>query len=119
MLPRTRFEVRAIQVDGGSEFKAACQEKCLLLFVLRPRSPKLNGRVERAQRTHKQEFYELLDPPDSLDQLRAQLKQEQRYTTYRPHHAAGLQDASGMAASIQRKEVSVRHGPGEWVSCRG
>ena len=95
VLERTPFTVRAIQVDGGSEFKAefeaACQEKGLLLFVLPPRSPKLNGRVERAQRTHKEEFYELLDPPDSLAELRCQLlKQEQRYNTYRPHHALGF-----------------------------
>jgi len=95
VLARTPFEVRAIQVDGGSEFKAefeaACQAKGLLLFVLPPRSPKLNGRVERAQRTHKEEFYELLDPPDSLADLRARLlEQEQRYNTYRPHHALGF-----------------------------
>lgn len=94
LLARAPFEVRAIQVDGGSEFKAefeaACQEKGLLLFVLPPRSPKLNGRVERAQRTHKEEFYQLLDPPDGLPGLRLQLlKQEQRYNTYRPHQALG------------------------------
>lgn len=91
---RMPFEVRAIQVDGGSEFKAefeaACQAQGLRLFVLPPRSPKLNGRVERAQRTHKEEFYQLVDPPDSLAQLRAQLlEQEQRYNTYRPHQALG------------------------------
>ena len=94
LLTRAPFEVRAIQVDGGSEFKAefeaACQEKGLLLFVLPPRSPKLNGRVERAQRTHKEEFYQLLDPPDSLAELRSQLlEQEQRYNTYRPHQSLG------------------------------
>ena len=91
---RMPFAVKAIQVDGGSEFKAefeaACQAKDLLLFVLPPRSPKLNGRVERAQRTHKEEFYQVLDPPDTLAGLRAQLlKQEQRYNTYRPHQALG------------------------------
>jgi putative transposase len=94
LLARAPFPVRAIQVDGGSEFKAefeaACQAKGLHLFVLPPRSPKLNGRVERAQRTHKEEFYQLLDPPDSLAEMRAQLlKQEQRYNTYRPHQALG------------------------------
>lgn len=94
LLARAPFPVRAIQVDGGSEFKAefeaACQAKGLRLFVLPPRSPKLNGRVERAQRTHKEEFYQLLDPPDTLAQMRAQLLlQEQRYNTYRPHHALG------------------------------
>jgi len=93
---RMPFEVRAIQVDGGSEFRAefeaACEEKGLRLFVLPPRSPKLNGRVERAQRTHKEEFYQVVDPPDSLVELRAQLlEQEQRYNTYRPHQALGNQ----------------------------
>ena len=39
------------------------------LFVLPPRSPKLNGHVERAQRTHKEEFYEVRDLPDSLQSL--------------------------------------------------
>jgi putative transposase len=94
VLERMPGPVKAIQVDGGSEFKAefeeACREKGVRLFVLPPRSPKLNGHVERAQRTHKEEFYQLLDPPDSLVELRAQLlKQEQRYNTYRPHQALG------------------------------
>jgi transposase InsO family protein len=92
---RMPFPVRAIQVDGGSEFKAefeaACAAKGLLLFVLPPRSPKLNGRVERAQRTHKEEFYQVIEPPDGLADLRPQLLlQEQRYNTYRPHHALGF-----------------------------
>jgi transposase InsO family protein len=91
---RMPFPVRGIQVDGGSEFKAefeaACQAKGLLLFVLPPRSPKLNGRVERAQRTHKEEFYQVIEPPDGLAELRPQLLlQEQRYNTYRPHQALG------------------------------
>ena len=62
---RMPFPVRAIQVDGGSEFQAgfeqAYQERGLRLFVLPPRSPKLNGAVERAQRTHTEEFYEVND----------------------------------------------------------
>lgn len=91
---RMPFEVRAIQVDGGSEFKAefeaACQAAGLHLFVLPPRSPKLNGRIERAQRTHKEEFYQMLDPPETIAELRAELlKHEQRYNTYRPHQALG------------------------------
>ena len=94
MEERMPFKVRGIQIDGGSEFRgefeAACQARGIRLFLLPPRSPKLNGRVERANRTHKEEFYELVDPPDSLLDFRAQLlKQEQRYNTYRPHQALG------------------------------
>jgi hypothetical protein len=48
---RLPFPLRALQVDGGSEFAAlfeeACQQRGLRLFVLPPRSPKLNGQVER------------------------------------------------------------------------
>jgi putative transposase len=100
--------VRAVQVDGGSEFKAefeeACREKGLRLFVLPPRSPKLNGCVERAQRTHKEEFYQMLDPPDSLDELRRLLfAQELCYNTVRPHQALGqLTPQQWLLASRER-----------------
>jgi len=64
LIERTPFPVRAIQVDGGSEFQAsfeeACREKGIKLFVLPPHSPKLNGYVERAHRTHLEEFCEAM-----------------------------------------------------------
>jgi hypothetical protein len=47
---RMPFPVKAIQVDGGSEFEAIFEEECqkrgINLFVLPSRSPKLNGAVE-------------------------------------------------------------------------
>ena len=93
---RMPFPVRAIQVDGGSEFKAeferACQERGIRLFVLPPRSPKLNGCVERAQRTHREEFYQTLDPPASIEELRQKLRAwETVYNMQRPHQALGYQ----------------------------
>ena len=42
--------------------------------MLPPRSPKLNGCVERAQRTHREEFYQTLDPPASIEELRQKLR---------------------------------------------
>jgi transposase InsO family protein len=94
IVSRMPFPVKAIQVDGGSEFKAdfeeACRNKGLRLFVLPPRSPELNGHVERAQRTHKEEFYQMLDPPDSIEELRKRLRtQEVTYNSIRPHQALG------------------------------
>ena len=45
------WPIKAIQIDGRSEFMAdfenACQERNIPLYVLPPRSPKLNGAVER------------------------------------------------------------------------
>jgi len=89
---RLPFPIKAIQVDGGSEFQAdferACQELGLKLFVLPPRSPKLNGHVERAQRTHTEEFYELYDGDLEIAPLnQALLSWEQIYNTVRPHHS--------------------------------
>ena len=94
ILARMPFSVKAIQVDGGSEFMAefetACQERAIRLFVLPPRSPKLNGHVERAQRTHREEFYQVVDLPGSLKEVNQMLKAwEDVYNGYRPHQALG------------------------------
>ena len=92
MQRRFPFSIRAIQVDGGSEFRAAfesaCKESGIKLFVLPPRSPKLNGHVERAQRTHTEEFYDLYEGELEIVQLnRALLEWERVYDHLRPHHS--------------------------------
>jgi transposase InsO family protein len=113
LLARMPFRVQAIQVDGGSEFQAAfetaCQQRGLQLFVLPPRSPKLNGHVERAQRTHTEEFYECYDGPLDLATLRPALQQwEQVYNTVRPHQALGaLTPHQFLLHSHHRKEDQV------------
>jgi len=94
LIERMPFPVRAIQVDGGSEFQAeferACAERGVRLFVLPPHSPKLNGHVERAQRTHKEEFYAYYDGALDLANLNKALRRWQRvYNTIRPHHSLG------------------------------
>jgi len=92
---RMPFPVRANQVDGGSEFKpqfeVACQQRGLQLFVLPPRSPKLNGHVERAQRTHREEFYEVADLSWTVSVSRPQLLAwEKVYNTVRPLRVWGI-----------------------------
>jgi putative transposase len=94
LVARTPFPIRAIQVDGGSEFMAefetACQERGLALFVLPPRSPKLNGHVERLNRTHRQQFWELYDGDLALPPLQAALRVwEETYDHARPHQTLG------------------------------
>jgi putative transposase len=89
---RMPFPVKALQVDGGSEFEAVfedeCQQRGIRLFVLPPRSPKLNGGVERAHRTHTEEFYEVTDSSFELAELRQELLEwETTYNTIRPHQA--------------------------------
>jgi putative transposase len=89
---RMPFKVKAIQVDGGSEFQSIFEETCdklgIRLFVLPPRSPKLNGHVERAHRTHTEEFYEVTDSEFDIQSLNAALQHwEMIYNTIRPHQA--------------------------------
>jgi len=91
---RMPFPIRAIQVDGGSEFtgqlEAACQSREILLFVLPPHSPQLNGHVERANRTHSEELYEVVDSNFTVTDLTPKvLEWEQVYSTVRPHQALG------------------------------
>lgn len=82
--------VPGIQVDGGGEFKGAFEEACrsekIPLYVLPPRSPKLNGYVERFNGTCR---YELYNRQESLEDLAALEKRvsdyEHFYNTYRPH----------------------------------
>jgi transposase InsO family protein len=102
---RMPFPVRAISVDGGSEFmaefEAACQARDIALFVLPPRSPKLHGSVERANRTHTEEFYEVTDEILEPDAIReALLDWEWTYNTIRPHQALGYLTPAEYLASI-------------------
>ena len=54
---------------------------------IKPRTPRLNGKVERSHRTDKQEFYQLLTYTGDVD-LNAKLNEwENFYNYHRPHGA--------------------------------
>jgi putative transposase len=58
--------------------------------VLPPRSPKLNGAVERANRTHTEEFYQVTVCSLEMKKLNYELRQWERiYNTLRPHPSLG------------------------------
>ena len=94
VLAEMPFEVRAVQGDGGSEFKAefeeACQRLNLPLYELPRRAPDLNGRVERAHGTWRYEVYAAHDWPWPLSDLRPWLHHQQHLVNFvRPHQALG------------------------------
>jgi len=112
LLQRTPFPVRAIQVDGGSEFMAefeqACANKKIPLFVLPPRSPKLNGHVERAQRTHTEEFYDFYMGDLDLKCVNKSLRDwEEFYNTVRPHHSLDLKTPSEYLSECHSVSVPI------------
>jgi transposase InsO family protein len=108
---RAPFPVRAIQVDGGSEFQAEFERECkkrgILLFVLPPRSPKLNGRVERAHRTHREGFYEVADLGWTVAEVRPHLLAWERiYNTVRPHQALGYKTPWQVVCDHRRQRTA-------------
>ena len=80
---RIHRENELVQVDRGSEFQDTfereCQRRGIKLFALPPRSPKLNGHIERIQRSHTEASFEI----GELN--RALLEWGKMYNTIRPH----------------------------------
>ena len=95
LIPTLPFNIKSIQVDGGSEFRKyfeeACKELNIPLYVLPPYSPKYNGRIERSNRTIREEFYnnkKLLENCITRADYNDKLKEYiDKYNNYRPHQA--------------------------------
>ena len=63
--------------------------ECAIKFrPIKPRSPHLNGKVERSQRTDLEEFYPTIDLKD--DEIQVKLEEWQfYYNWHRPHSSLG------------------------------
>lgn len=84
------FVIKSLQVDGGPEFMGEFEKECkalmIPLFVLPPRSPELNGTVERGNSTAKYEFYQQYDGPPKLESVQLCLQRFVKfYNSTRPH----------------------------------
>ncbi len=86
------FRIHTIRTDNGHEFQWQFhwyveKELGISHVYIRPRSPHLNGKVERSHSTDKREFYQLLTYNGDID-LKNKLKDwENFYNYYRPHTA--------------------------------
>ena len=88
--------IRSLQVDNGSEFKGhhelACQELGIELVTIPPASPKTNGKVERLNRTFRDEHYAFEPPHLDLDEANNHLGTYlDYYNRLRPHKALNNQ----------------------------
>ena len=87
------FRIREIRTDNGHEFPAKFQwhveDKGIRHVCIKPRSPQLNGKVERSHRTDKEEFYQLLTYTDDVDLNKKLEEWESFYNLTRPHGAHG------------------------------
>lgn len=85
------FRIKSIRTDRGHEFQAKFHWHVEDLgkehHYLKPRTPQLNGKVERSHLTDAREFYQLLTYKDDID-LKEKLSQwEDFYNFERPHGA--------------------------------
>ena len=105
------FRIRAFQIDGGSEFRALFERACQrlnILYRLPPHSPKLNAHVERANGTHRPEFYGLADDcPWTVVDLNRRLRAwEYTYNHIRPHQSLGQLTPAEFLRQYRRKGPS-------------
>jgi transposase InsO family protein len=94
VLQRLPFAVEVIQTDNGSEFGTAFHwhilDKGVGHVYIKPRTPRLNGKVERSHRIDAEEFYRLLDGVvlDDAKLFNDKLQEwEDYYNYHRPHGA--------------------------------
>ena len=92
------FAIDTIQTDNGSEFQSGFHwhvlDKGINHVYIKPRTPRLNGKVERSHRIDAEEFYRLLDgiTIDDTGLFNTKLQEwEDYYNYHRPHGSLGGQ----------------------------
>ena len=114
VLSQLPFAVEAIQTDNGAEFATSFHwhvlDKGIRHVYIKPRTPRLNGKVERSHRIDAEEFYRLLDGVviDDVNVFNARLKEWQDFYNYdRPH--GGL---DGQTPYERLRQKTQTRGPG-------
>ena len=87
------FRIHTVRTDRGHEWQAQfhwhVEDQGIRHVYIKPRSPQLNGKVERSHRTDQEEFYQLLTYTDDVDLNEKLAAWESFYNLNRPHGAHG------------------------------
>lgn len=87
------FRIHTVRTDRGHEWQAQfhwhVEDKGIRHVYIKPRSPQLNGKVERSHRSDQEEFYQLLTYTDDVDLNKKLVQWERFYNFSRPHGAHG------------------------------
>jgi transposase InsO family protein len=111
---RLPFRIHVVQTDNGAEFQSQfhwhLEQRDIRHVYIRPRTPRLNGKVERSHRVDDQEFYQLLDKDgisDDIQLFNEKLREwEDYYNYHRPHGALDGQTPYERLLAKTRAEVS-------------
>lgn len=83
------FRIHTIRTDNGHEFQAKfhwhVEDLGIRHVYIKPRTPRLNGKVERSHGTDKVEFYQLLTYTDDVDLNEKLATWGNYYNLHRPH----------------------------------
>jgi transposase InsO family protein len=98
VLSKLPFETECVQTDNGAEFQGAFHwhllDRGVQHVYIKPRTPRLNGKVERSHRIDNDEFYRMLDGLiiDDTGLFNEKLQEwEDFYNFHRPHGGLGGQ----------------------------
>ena len=85
------FRIHTVRTDRGHEFQAQfhwhVEDKGIRHVYIKPRTPQLNGKVERSHRSDQEEFYQLLTYTGDVDLNQKLAEWEHFYNFNRPHGA--------------------------------
>lgn len=92
---RLPFRIQVLQTDNGAEFQSNFHWHAESLDIkhvyIKPRTPRLNGKVERSHRIDDEEFYQMLDQggiSDDIYLFNEKVREwEDYYNYHRPHGA--------------------------------
>ena len=83
------FRIHTIRTDNGHEFQSGFHwhlgDLGIRHVYIKPRTPRLNGKVERSHKTDDIEFYQLLSYRGDVDLNKKLLRWEKFYNFTRPH----------------------------------
>lgn len=98
LLAKLPFPVEVIQTDNGVEFATQFHyhvlDRGIRHVYIKPRTPRLNGKVERSHRIDAEEFYRMLDGVviDQAELFNHKLQEWEDFYNYnRPHGSLGGQ----------------------------
>lgn len=101
------FRISMVRTDRGHEFQARfhfhVEDLGIQHVYIKPRSPQLNGKVERSHLTDQREFYQLLTYTDDVD-LNSKLEAWESFYNYdRPHMSHnGLTPYEAMKSLLEK-----------------
>jgi transposase InsO family protein len=113
MVEKFSFRNHTVRTYRGHELQALfhwhVEDKGVRHIYIKPRSPQLNGKVERSHRTDQEEFYQLPTYTGDVDLSKKLAAWEDFYNLHRPHGAqAGQSPYEALKRLVENTEsVSV------------